>query len=89
MGYTSLEEKFRAFGWGTRIVNGHDISEMIDTLQAFPFEANRPSVIIARTRAGAGVQFMQDQVLWHYRVPSDQDLKQVLIELGEQPIHMG
>lgn len=89
MGYTSLEVKFRAFGWGVRSVNGNDIAQIVETLQAFPFEPTRPSAIIAKTKAGAGVSFMEDQVLWHYRVPSDQDLRQALLELGEIPIHMG
>ena len=88
MGHTSLEEKFRAFGWGVRSVDGHDIEKIVESLRAFPFEASRPSALIAKTRAGAGVSFMEDQVLWHYRVPSDEDLKRGLAELDARPIHM-
>ena len=88
MGHTSLEEKFRAFGWCVRSVDGHDIEKIVESLRAFPFEASRPSALIAKTRAGAGVSFMEDQVLWHYRVPSDEDLKRGLAELGTRPIHM-
>jgi transketolase len=88
MGSTSLEEKFRAFGWGARSVDGHNIEKIVESLRAFPFEASRPSALIARTTAGAGVSFMEDQVLWHYRVPSDEDLKRALVELGANPIHM-
>ncbi|KAF0219364.1 MAG: hypothetical protein FD174_2063 [Geobacteraceae bacterium] len=88
MGHTSLEEKFRAFGWEARTVDGLDIASLIEVLATFPFTAGRPSVIIAKTRAGAGVSFMEDQVLWHYRVPSDDDLARALAELGELPIHL-
>lgn len=87
MGHTSLEEKFRAFGWAARSVNGGDIASMIKTLSDFPFEQDRPSAIIADTVSGAGISFMEDQVLWHYRVPSDDDLTRALQELGETPIH--
>jgi transketolase len=88
MGYTSLAEKFRAFGWGVRTVNGLDIAAIVGTLRELPFEMGHPSAIIAKTIAGAGISFMEDQVLWHYRVPSDADLKRALAELKEAPIHL-
>jgi transketolase len=88
MGFTSLEEKYRAFGWAARTINGNNISEIIETLNEFPFENGRPSAIIAKTTAGAGVSFMENQVLWHYRVPSDEDLEKALQELDESPIHV-
>jgi len=89
MGHASLAEKFKAFGWGVRKVNGLDIAAVVGALREFPFEMRRPSAIIAKTVAGAGISFMEDQVLWHYRVPSDEDLKRALAELKEAPIHFG
>ena len=81
--YESVVKKFEAFGWATRAVDGHNVTAMIDTLNGFPFEGDRPCALIARTRAGAGVSFMEDQVLWHYRVPSDDDLRNAFAELGQ------
>lgn len=89
MGHTSLEEKFRAFGWAARTINGNDFSEIIAALDDFPFEPGRPSAIIAKTVGGAGVSFMEDQVLWHYRVPPADELQRALQELGEKPLHKG
>jgi len=86
-GFASFEDKFRAFGWSVRTIDGHDYSQILDTLGAFPFEKGKPSAIIAKTVAGRGISFMEDQVLWHYRVPSDADLERALLELGAQPIH--
>ena len=88
MGYTSLEEKFKAFGWNALTINGNNLNEIIAALDTFPFEKGRPSAIIAKTTAGSGVRFMEDQVLWHYRVPSDEDLKLALEELKEVAIHL-
>ena len=85
-GYTSFEDKFRAFGWGVQTVDGHDYREILDALDSFPFSPGRPSAIIAQTIAGAGVSFMEDQVLWHYRVPSKDDLENALAELGALPL---
>jgi transketolase len=86
-GFTSLEEKFRAFGWAARTIDGHDFGEIQAALAAVPFAEDRPSAIIAKTIAGAGVSFMQDQVLWHYRVPSDEDLRRATAELGQPALH--
>ncbi|MGH9866214.1 MAG: transketolase, partial [Candidatus Acidiferrales bacterium] len=51
-------------------------------LREAPFEPNRPSCIIAHTVKGKGVSFMEDKLLWHYRSPSDDDLRAALAELG-------
>lgn len=88
MGYTSLEEKFRAFGWGACTVKGDDLGEIIGAFERFPFREGRPSAIILRTKKGSGVRFMEDKPIWHYRVPSDEDLLNALKELGEKPIHI-
>jgi len=87
MGHTSLSQKFRAFGWAARDVNGNDIDSILAALRAVPFEPGRPSALIAKTQAGVG--FMNDQVLWHYRTPSDDDLAKAIQELGEAPLHDG
>ena len=88
MGNTSLEEKFRAFGWESRTIDGHNFEEIIKTLDEVPFAQGRPSAIIAKTTAGAGVSIMENQVLWHYRVPSDEDLEFAVDELKEIAIHL-
>ena len=87
MGYTSLEEKFRAFGWSARTINGNSMKEITGALIEVPFEEGRPSALIARTRGGSGVDFMEDQVLWHYRTPSPDDLQRALSKLGQLPLH--
>ena len=87
MGHTSLEEKFRAFGWAARTINGNSMTEIVAALAAVPLAPDRPSAIIARTRAGFGVDFMEDQVLWHYRTPSPDELKLALAKLGQKPLY--
>lgn len=87
MGYASLEDKFKAFGWGACTVKGNDICSVIKALDRFPLKKGSPSAIILSTKKGAGISFMEDKVLWHYRVPSEEDLKSALTELGESPIY--
>ena len=88
MGHTSLEEKFRAFGWGACTIDGNDMQAVVETLGRFPLEPGRPTAVVLRTRKGAGVSFMEDKVLWHYRIPSDDDLARALAELDARPIHI-
>lgn len=87
MGFTDLAEKFRAFGWGAVTIDGNDFGQILRALDSFPFEPNRPSAIVARTKKGAGIPFMEDSVLWHYRVPSEQELAEALRILAVPPLH--
>jgi transketolase len=86
-GGTSFEEKFRAFGWATRTIDGHDFPQILATLAEVPFERGRPTAIVARTTAGGGVSFMEDQVLWHYRTPSREEVERAVGELGARPLY--
>ena len=77
-----LADKWRAFGWGTREIDGHDLSTIVATLDALPFEPGRPNAIVAHTVKGKGVSFMEDDLEWHYRPPNDDDLAKALAELA-------
>jgi transketolase len=87
MGFTTFEDKFRAFGWNAVTIDGHDIGQILEQLERVPFGADRPTAIVAKTVGGRGVSFMEDQTLWHYRVPSADDLSRALAELGEPPLY--
>jgi transketolase len=75
-----LAEKFSAFGWAVRTVDGHDFAALTAALSA-PLEAGKPGAVIARTIKGRGVSFMEDVGKWHHGVPSDEEYKRALAEL--------
>jgi transketolase len=77
-----LADKWRAFGWATREIDGHDLAAIVAALDALPYASGRPSAIVAHTVKGKGVSFMEDDLEWHYRPPSDADLARALAELG-------
>ncbi|MGB6482881.1 MAG: transketolase [Candidatus Acidiferrales bacterium] len=77
-----LAEKWRACRWSVREIDGHDIAEIEATLERIPFEPHLPSCIIAHTTKGKGVGFMEDNLLWHYRSPNEQEFAEALAELG-------
>jgi transketolase len=77
----SFSEKWRAFGWGVQEVNGHNIQELLTAFSNLPLETDKPSAILARTIKGKGVSFMENQIMWHTRTPSDEEYEQALGEL--------
>jgi transketolase len=74
-------DKWRAFGWETLEVDGHDILALEKNFAAPPV-AGKPRVLIAHTIKGRGVSFMEDKLEWHYKSPSDEQLKAALAEIG-------
>lgn len=77
-----LADKWQAFGWAVRTVDGHDLDQIAEVLRSIPFEPGRPSCIVARTVKGKGVSFMEDKLAWHYKAPDDEQLNLALKELG-------
>lgn len=77
----SLVEKFQSFGWAVEEVDGHDVGAVRDALARVPLQKGRPSLVLANTIKGKGVPFMEDQLLWHYKPPSDEQLAEALEHL--------
>lgn len=74
-----LDEKWRAFGWEVRTVDGHDYAALTGAL-TIP-HPGKPLFIIANTVKGKGVGFMENVGKWHHGVPSDAELAQAIAEL--------
>lgn len=75
-------DKFEAFGWNVVRIDGHNIREIIDVLDAIPNRHHaKPTMIVADTVKGKGVSFMEGRFEWHGGAPSDEQLAQALGEL--------
>ena len=77
-----MADKFKAFGWCGREVDGHDHVALTTHLSTTPWNPGQPSILIAHTVKGKGVSFMENRVEWHYRSPNDEQLAQALAEVG-------
>lgn len=77
----SLADRLEAFGYAIRVCDGNDIADLIGIFSELPFERGKPSLIIANTVKGSGISFIEDQVKWHHRVPTADELALVLEEL--------
>jgi transketolase len=75
-------DKWRAFGWDLVEVDGHNHDQLAAALGVpRDNEPGRPRCVLAHTTKGKGVSCMEDQVLWHYRPPSDDELAAALEEV--------
>lgn len=77
-----LADKYRAFGWEVREIDGHNMEQIVATLEAAKANAgDKPFCIIANTIKGKGVSFMENVVGWHGKSPNREELEKALAEL--------
>jgi transketolase len=70
-----LADKFRAFGYAVREVDGNDISALVALFAAVPFESGKPNLVLAHTVKGKGVSYAENQAVWHHHVPTAEELE--------------
>lgn len=78
----SMTDKWRAFGWNTLEMDGHNVPEILKTLDRARAFRDGPSVIISNTVKGKGVSFMEGKVAWHSRGINEDELALALSELS-------
>lgn len=76
-----LAEKWKAFNWKTKVIDGHNIAEIIEGIQWAKQNSGSPSIIIANTTKGKGVSFMEDSHEWHGKPPSPEEYEKAKKEL--------
>ena len=81
MQLSPLKEKWKAFGWETYEVNGHDVYGLSNLFKKIPESKDKPVVVIANTIKGKGVSFMENDNNWHYRIPTVDELNEARSEI--------
>ena len=76
-----LKDKYVAFGWHVIEVNGHNFEEFIDAVDQAKAIFEKPTLIIAHTIPGKGVDFMEFKYEWHGKPPKPDEAKVALAEL--------
>ncbi|WP_075052143.1 transketolase [Anaerosalibacter massiliensis] len=82
MNIEPIDEKFKAFGWHTISIDGHDFQEIFNAIDEAKKVEGKPTIIIAKTIKGKGVSFMENQVGWHGNAPSKEEAEKAIKELG-------
>lgn len=67
-----LAEKWKSFGWSVKEIDGNSMEEIVNVLTSVPFERDKPSLIIAHTIKGKGVDEMENLAKWHHGVPDSE-----------------
>ena len=81
MPLNDLGEKWRSFGWQVQEIDGHDMAQIIAAIEAAQAVREQPSVIIAHTVPGRGVDFMEGDYRWHGRAPNAEQAAAALAQL--------
>jgi len=77
-----FQSKWESFGWEVHTLDGHDHDSIFSAL-SLP-STGKPTCIIANTVKGKGVDYMENQVLWHYRPPNEKDLENALNQIMKE-----
>lgn len=78
-----LPQRLEAFGWGVREIDGHDMEQILDAMDALPLQDGKPSAIVARTVKGKGVSFMENDPKWHLHGPTKEEARAAFSELAK------
>lgn len=78
-----IDEKFKSFGFEVINIDGHDIDEILKAFEVAKNIKDKPTCIIAKTKKGKGVSFMEEQVIWHGKAPNEEQYRIAMKELNE------
>lgn len=81
MGIEPLLDKWKAFGWYTIAIDGHNMRQILEAFEEASHIKGKPTVVIAKTVKGKGVSFMEHVVDFHGRAPTEEETKQALKDL--------
>ena len=84
MALGDLKEKWQAFGWSVKEVDGNNIHELRKVFDQLPFEKGKPNAIIAHTIKGKGICFAENNAKWHHGVPLETEYNLAMGTLCER-----
>ena len=76
-----LRDKYEAFNWHVLEVDGHNIESIADAINEAKAIYEKPTMIIAHTIPGKGVDFMENEYTWHGKPPNEKEAKEALRQL--------
>lgn len=76
-------QKFAAFGWDVKEINGHDFNEILDAIAWADEKGSKPKCIVSRTVKGKGVSFVEHPTKYHGAALTKDELAKAIAELKE------
>lgn len=84
----NIRERWTAFGWDVKEMNGDDIDDIVSTIESIDYGCRKPHFIISHSTKGLGVSFMENVAKWHHGVPSEEQYQQAVSEIKERIEHL-
>ena len=81
MNVASVEDKFKAFGWNVLTIDGHNFQEILDAVEKAKECKGKPTMIVANTVKGKGVDFMENVCGFHGVAPTEEETKRAIEQL--------
>ena len=78
----NLEGKWKAFGWEVLHCDGNSFESIKSSFLEIDFENHKPKLILAKTIKGYGVSFLQGHGEWHHKIPNNEQMHQIELELA-------
>jgi transketolase len=89
MNYEPLAQRWGAFGWSVREIDGHNLRQIVETVSSAPFESGKPSLIIANTIKAKGLAFAENTLGSHYWRVTAEEMALAEKDLAEMERRVG
>ncbi|WP_294586783.1 transketolase [uncultured Bacteroides sp.] len=84
MGLDDISDRWSAFGWEVKDMNGDDMEDIIRTFDSIDYANHHPHLLVAHTTKGKGVSFMEGVAKWHHGVPNAGQYAQAIQEISDR-----
>lgn len=84
MGLDDICNRWSAFGWEVKDMNGDDMEDIIRTFNSIDYANHHPHLLVAHTTKGKGVSFMEGVARWHHGVPNAEQYAQAIQEISDR-----
>ena len=81
MAIDSIKERWGAFGWDVKEMNGDDMQSIVDTFAGIDYHNGKPHLLVSYTTKGKGVSFMENIAKWHHGMFNSEQYAQALAEI--------
>ena len=82
MALDSIRERWSAFGWDVKEMNGDDMESILQTFDGIDYANRKPHLIVSQTTKGKGVSYMENVAGWHHGMPDEKQYQQAMAEIS-------
>ncbi len=80
----SIRERWSAFGWDVKEMNGDSMEDIVKTFESIDYENQKPHLLVSDTTKGRGVSFMEGIAKWHHGVLNEEQCREAVKEIEER-----